>query len=226
MASIDDELAQIERDIRTLKIEYEQYFGGGRQRPPSDTQWRLENLMRRYAERMGDLSYGQRFRYNNLTQTYAKYQEMWRKKLIQKETGAQQHHFGAAAKAIEAARRAAAPADEHKRKSGSKVPGKRPGTSPAEKPASTDSESRAPHVEAFALRCSVAGEHEKIEELYHKLIEARRQTGEQAGAPSLKDFERFVQQKMRDLEGKGAHQVEYTVTVEGGRVKLKARIAG
>ena len=34
MATIDDELSQIERDIRTLKIEYEQYFGGGRPRPP------------------------------------------------------------------------------------------------------------------------------------------------------------------------------------------------
>jgi hypothetical protein len=222
MASIDDELAQIERDIRTLKIEYEQYFGGGRTRPPSDTQWRLETMLRRYAERMGDLSYGQRFRYNNLTQTYAMFQDMWRKKLIQKETGAQQRHFGAAAKAIEAARHAAVPADEHKRKSGSKPRG----TSPAEKPASTDSESHAPRVEAFALTCSVAGEHEKIEELYHKLIEARRETGEQAGAPSLKDFERFVQQKTRDLQEKGAHQVVYTVTVEGGRVKLKAKIAG
>jgi hypothetical protein len=94
MASIDDDLSQIERDIRTLKIEYEQYFGGGRKRPPADTQWRLENLMRRHSERIGDLNYGQRFRYNNLAQTYAKYQDMWRKKIAQKETGAQQHHFG------------------------------------------------------------------------------------------------------------------------------------
>ena len=31
-ADIDNELSQIERDIRTLKIEFEQYFGGGRSR--------------------------------------------------------------------------------------------------------------------------------------------------------------------------------------------------
>ncbi|MGH7839227.1 MAG: hypothetical protein ACREQC_15560, partial [Candidatus Binataceae bacterium] len=60
MATIDDELSQIERDIRTLKIEYEQYFGGGRSRPPTDTQWRVESLMRRYNERSGELSAGQR----------------------------------------------------------------------------------------------------------------------------------------------------------------------
>jgi hypothetical protein len=211
MASIDDELTQIERDIRTLKIEYEQYFGGGRKRPPNDTQWRLDSMLRRCAERAGELNYGQRFRYNNLTQTYAKYQDMWRKKLIQKETGAQQHHFGAAAKAIEAerARRAAtqggaaglaSAADERKRKGGDAA--------------------------SFALTfADPTREQEKIEELYRGLIEARRATGEQAGAPSLKDFERFVQQKTQELRKKGAHRVEYAVTIEGGRVRLKAKVS-
>src|SRR5271170_7084921 len=104
MATIDEDLSQIERDVRTLKIEYEQFFGGGRSRPPADTQWRVESLMRRYNERTAELSYGQRFRFNNLAQTYAKYVDMWRKKLIQKETSTKQHHFGAAAKAMEAER--------------------------------------------------------------------------------------------------------------------------
>ncbi|HVB85184.1 MAG TPA: hypothetical protein VNK23_00765, partial [Candidatus Dormibacteraeota bacterium] len=63
MATIDEELSQLERDIRTLKIEYEQFFGGGRKRPPADTQWRVETLVRRYNERTGQLSYGQRFRF-------------------------------------------------------------------------------------------------------------------------------------------------------------------
>jgi hypothetical protein len=196
MPSIDEELGQIERDIRTLKIEYEQFFGGGRKRPPSDTQWRLENLIRRYAERMGDLNYGQRFRYNNLTQTYAKYQDMWRKKLVQKEMGTPQHHFGAAAKEIEAARR----------------------SGEARSPSGVAERERRAHRED-------ARGPEKIEELYRKLMEARKQTGEEAFAPSFADFERFVEQKTRELQRKGAQQVEFTVAVEGGRVKLKAKVA-
>ncbi|MGB8674448.1 MAG: hypothetical protein WCD27_08845, partial [Candidatus Acidiferrales bacterium] len=104
MPTIDEELNQIERDTRTLKIEYEQFFAGGRSRPPADTQWRVESLMRRYNERVGELSTGQRFRFNNLAQTYAKYVEIWRKKTVQKESATQQHHFGAAARAIEAER--------------------------------------------------------------------------------------------------------------------------
>jgi len=210
MATIDEELSQLERDIRTLKIEYEQFFGGGRKRPPADTQWRVETLVRRYNERTGELSFGQRFRFNNLAQTYAKYSDMWRKKTVQKEAGTQQHHFGAAAKAIEAERaRAAAewaaahPEADRNGKSGRKA---------------------APQPFATAIG-DPEKEGEKVQELYAKLIEARDVTGESAGAPSLHDFERFVKQKTNALKEKGAHQIEYSVSVEGGRVKLKARVA-
>jgi len=213
MPTIDEELSQIERDIRTLKIEYEQYFGGGRPRPPADTQWRCENLIKRYSERGGDMNYAQRFRLNNLTQTYAKYQDMWRKKTAQKETGAQQHHFGAAAKAIEAerARRAA----EHQAIAG---PAATPG-------GESKSVAKRATASAFAMTVSdPSREQAKIEELYRKLIEARSETGEKAGTPSLKDFEGFVRKKTKDLQDKGGHEVEYSVSVESGRVKLKAKI--
>jgi hypothetical protein len=205
MATIDEDLSQIERDIRTLKIEYEQFFGGGRPRPPADTQWRVDTLIRRYNERTGDLTFGQRFRFNNIAQTYAKYQDMWRKKLMQKETGAQQHHYGAAAKAIEAERARKAAQDSGAAASGA---------------------SRTAAAGAFALSFSdPAREGDKIQTLYDKLIAARAETGESAGAPSLKDFERFVRQKTKDLQEKGGNEVEYSVSIENGRVKLKARVS-
>lgn len=203
MASIDDELGQIERDIRTLKIEYEQYFGGGRPRPPADTQWRVDSMMRRYNERIAELSVGQRFRFNNIQQTYAKYQDMWRKKLVQKETGAVQHHYGAAAKAIEAERARKAAVD-----------------------AASAAEAAARKASAFALSVSDPDhEQEKVNSLYQHLIDARSQTGESSGAPSLKDFERFVRQKTKELKDKGGRAVEYSVSIEGGRVKLKAKVS-
>jgi hypothetical protein len=223
MATIDEDLNQIERDIRTLKIEYEQFFGGGRPRPPADTQWRADNLMRRYNERMGDLNFGQRFRFNNLAQTYAKYQDMWRKKLMQKEGAISQRHFGAAAKAVEAerARQAA--------RNGSETPGAATPTGSTAAVASrvaADVAAVGPSAAAFALSVSdPAREKEKVQELYQKMIEARSETGERAGAPSLKDFERFVQQKTKDLQDKGGHEIEYSVSIEGGRVKLKARVS-
>src|SRR3981189_1398667 len=104
MATIDEDLGQIERDIRQLKIEYDQYFGGGRKRPPTEIEWRIDLLMKRYSERGGDLKSAQRFRFNNLSQTYAKYKDIFRKRTAQKEEGKIQRHFGAAAKEIETAR--------------------------------------------------------------------------------------------------------------------------
>jgi hypothetical protein len=214
--TVDEDLNQIERDIRTLKIEYEQFFGGGRKRPPADTQWRVDSTVRRLNERIGEFNFAQRFRLNNLTQTYAKYQDMWRKKTAQKETGMQQHHFGAAAKAIEAERARKAALDAGARAippAGSIDDAPRPEPRPQE-PA------------AFALAFSnPEHEREKVFTLYEKLIEARTEAGERANAPSLKDFERFVQQKTKELQDKGGREVEYTVGIEGGRVRLKARVS-
>src|SRR5512136_155597 len=104
MATIDEDLSQLERDIRQLKIEYDMYFGGGRKRPPTEIEWRIDLLVKRYSERGGDMKFGQRFRFTNLSQTYAKYKDVFRKRVAQREEGKVQRHFGAAAKAIEAER--------------------------------------------------------------------------------------------------------------------------
>src|SRR6201987_4328097 len=104
MATIDEDLSQLERDIRQLKIEYDMYLVGGRKRPPTEIEWRIELVVKRYGERGGDMKFGQRFRFSNLSQTYAKYKDVFRKRLAQREEGKVQRHFGAAAKAIEAER--------------------------------------------------------------------------------------------------------------------------
>lgn len=199
MASTDEDLSQLEKDIRTLKIEYEQYFGGGRKRPPADTQWRVELVIKRYGDRGADMNNGQRFRYSNLTQTYAKYTEIWRKRLQQKEEGKTRRHFGAAARAIEAERAERA----------ARVRGGKPAL-----------------IFATAVT-DPAKEANKIERLYRELLEARVRAGEKSVAPSLEHFQRFVRRKTQELkEKKGCEAVEYIVAVEGGRVKLKARVRG
>src|ERR1700739_1217780 len=80
LATIDEELGALERDIRQLKIEYDQFFGGGRKRPPNEIEWRIDLIVKKYGERSGDMKFGQRFRYNNLTQTYAKYKDIFRRR--------------------------------------------------------------------------------------------------------------------------------------------------
>jgi hypothetical protein len=203
MATIDEELAQLERDIRQLKIEYDQFFGGGRKRPPTEIEWRIEQLFKRYAERGGELKFGQRFRFNNLNQTYAKYKDIFRKKVQQREEGKVQRHFGAAAKAIEAER-------EHKL---------------AEAPAPA-AIATATEPAPFRMICSAPDqETEKVDQLYEAFLQAKQQAGEETGRLTREGFNEFVLKKTRDLQKqKNCKDVEYVVEVIEGQVKLKALV--
>src|SRR5258708_16000997 len=64
----------------------------------------MDLVVEKYGGRSGVGKDGQSVRYNSLTQHYAKYKDIFRKRLRQKEEGTVQRHFGAAAKAIEAER--------------------------------------------------------------------------------------------------------------------------
>src|SRR5216117_991961 len=176
MATIDEELATLEKDIRQLKVEYDQYFGGGRKRPPSEIEWRVDLLIKRYAERGGELKSAQRFRFNNLTQTYAKYKDVFRKKTKQKEEGTIQRHFGAAAKEIEAKR-----AKEHEKEAAAAA--------------------AAGNSKAFRMVCSKPeSEPEKVEKLYEAFLQAKQLAGEHTGKLSRSNFNQFVLKKTKELQ--------------------------
>lgn len=206
MATVDEDLSQIEKDIRQLKIEYDQFFGGGRKRPPTEIEWRLEILMKRYSERGGELKSAQRFRLANLSQTYAKYKDIFRKRLKQKEEGTVQRHFGAAAKAIEAER--AKHASEH----GQSIPA-----------SSTAGTGAAPGA-AFRMICTEPErESEKVGELYRALVQAKQTSGEDLGKLTPESFAEFVRKKTKNLQQeKNCKEVEYVVEIVDGQAKLKA----
>jgi hypothetical protein len=188
----DEDLIRLERDIRQLKIEFDQYFGGGRKRPPSDIEWRIEQLIKRYGDRAAEMNYGQRFRYGNLSQTYAKYREIFHKRMQRREEGAVERHYGAAARAIEAerarSRRAASP----------------------------------PSV---AITCSdLERESGKVDELYHAFREALQSSGESVERLSREKFEKFLLQKSDQIRKHRGQQLEFVVSVENGKARLKARV--
>ncbi len=85
--TVDEELSKLEEGIRRLKIEYEAYFNGGQPRPPTDSVFRVETAIKKYSDNSMKLNFGQRFRFNQLTQKYAVYRDLWRKRLKEKEEG-------------------------------------------------------------------------------------------------------------------------------------------
>jgi hypothetical protein len=201
MATIDEDLSQLERDIRQLKIEYDMYFGGGRKRPPTEIEWRIELIVKRYGERGGDMKFGQRFRFSNLSQTYAKYKDVFRKRLAQREEGKVQRHFGAAAKAIEAERAKAQAAT-----------------------AAAAASAETPKV--FRVVCTAPEkEADKVEQLYDAFVRAKQEAGEEMGKMTRAGFNEVVRKKTKDLQKeKNCNEVEYVVETVDGQVKLKALV--
>ena len=84
--TIDEELRLLDSHLRRLKIEYEIYFSNPTKRPPTDIEWKVLSLLRKFSDG-GRMSFSQRFRYNEIAQRYAIYSDLWRKKNRIREEG-------------------------------------------------------------------------------------------------------------------------------------------
>ena len=180
--SPDEELSKLEDNIRRLKIEFEAYFSGGQPRAPHDSVFRVDTTIKRFSDGITKLSFGQRFRFNQLVQKYAVYNDLWRRRTKEKEEG--RGKFGQ--------QRAAAAAK--------------------------------PDDGSYRVVCSnPEKEKEKVDQLLQAMVQARRQVGERADNIDPSQFAKFVSEKTRQLkESMGCERVQFSVSVEEGRVKFKA----
>jgi hypothetical protein len=214
MPTTEEDLNQLERDIRMFKIEFEQYFGGGKKRPPSDTEWRIDLIMKRYSERGLNLNSGQRFRYSTLAMTYSKYRQMFHKRMKQREEGVVEHHFGAAAKALEADRARAAARESAR--------------GPARKEREVENVSAKEQTEIAAFAATVTNadaETAVVRGLFDAFARAQQESGEAAGRMTLDQFRQFIRQKTEQLQKQNScREVEYRIEVKGGKASLKARV--
>ena len=48
--TIDEELTSLEENVRRLKVEYDIYFGGGSRRAPTDLDWRVQGMIKKYSD--------------------------------------------------------------------------------------------------------------------------------------------------------------------------------
>jgi len=200
--TVDEELNVLDEALRRLKIEYDMFFGGGSRKPPEDTEWRVKSLLKKYSDSQR-LNFAQRFRYNSIAQKYALFSDLWRKKLRIKEEGYQRPQD--AVLGIAGMRR-------------------------EEEQAAAEALEEAPEgqvaPEPFRVHCSdVEKEHDNVQKLFDAMMDARKQSGEAAGAGGNFDsFKAFVKKKTEQIrKDYGCHSVEYSVEVEKGQVRLKAK---
>ncbi len=207
----DEELSLLDDALRRLKVEYDVFFGGGSKKPPTDTEWRVQSLIKRYSDSQR-LTFAQRFKYNTIAQRYAIYSDLWRQKMKIKEEGYRRP--ADAALGIAGLRREEEVAAAQALAAGSAADQ----TSPSQ----TGSISMA---EPFRVTCSdPETEQDGIRSLYDAVVAAKRRAGEAAPTGSFESFRAFVKRKTEQLRRQyGCAAVEYVVEVTAGQVKLKAK---
>jgi hypothetical protein len=207
--TIDEELTVLESQLRRLKIEYEVYFSNPTKKPPTDIEWKVLSMLRKFSDG-ARLSFAQRFRYNEMAQRYAIYSDLWRKKSRIREEGYRRPQDallsvqGVRPESHEPERRAVY------------------GVSPA---AAAVAAAAAPALDAtITVQCSDARtEQDRVVKLYQALTEAKKKAGESVSG-NLDSFTSFVQKKTDQIRKQyGCPSVEYTVEMQNGQVRLKAK---
>ena len=209
----DEELNLLETQLRRLKIEYEVFFSNPTKRPPTDVEWKVLSLLRKFSDG-GRMSFSQRFRYNEMAQRYAIYSDLWRKKSRIREEGYRRPQD--ALLAVQGVR----PEEEHK-------PHHNPvyGLSHTAAAAAAAATAEAPAAsQPFTLHSAAdKAEREQVERLFNTLVAAKKKAGEKVSG-NLDSFSSFVQKKSEEIRKQyGCQDVEFSVELAEGHVKLKAK---
>jgi hypothetical protein len=204
--TIDEELNVLETQLRRLKIEYEVYFSNPTKRPPTDIEWKVLSLLRKFSDG-GRMSFSQRFRYNEMAQRYAIYSDLWRKKSRIREEGYRRPQD--ALLSVQGVR-----SEEESKPQHHPVYGlSQAATAVASAPATS---------QPFTMHESEAG-REQLERLYNTLVAAKKKAGENVSG-TLDSFSTFVQKKTQEIRKQyGCQDVEFSVELAEGHVKLKAK---
>jgi hypothetical protein len=208
--TIDEELTLLESQLRRLKIEYEVYFSNPTKRPPTDVEWKVLSLLRKFSDG-GRMSFQQRFRYNEMAQRYAIYSDLWRKKGRIREEGYRRPQD--ALLSVQGVR----PTEEHEAQH---HPVYGLGHAAAAAAAAAPSVNGGP----LTVQCSDARmEQGQVEKLYQALTDAKKKAGESVTG-NIESFASFVQKKTDQIRKQhGCQSVEYTVETQDGQVRLKAK---
>jgi hypothetical protein len=206
--TVDEELTLLETQLRRLKIEYEVYFSNPTKRPPTDVEWKVLSLLRKFSDG-GRMNFSQRFRYNEMAQRYAVYSDLWRKKGRIREEGYRRPQD--ALLSVQGVR-----PEEHESQHHQAYGVGQAATGAA--PAKSDD------AAALAIQCSdPRAEGDKVKQLYRALAEAKTKSGEK-NAGNFNSFQSFVQKKTDEIRKQyGCQAVEYSVETQGGQVRLKVK---
>jgi hypothetical protein len=192
----DQEMVQLEAEIRRLEAEYNMFFAGRLPRLPWETRARVDALVKRY-DRMTFRNTAERFRFASLQARYSSFVDLWERTLRQKEEGrptrGRQETPTSPSGSHEAA--AAGAGSTAAQKSGNRI------------------------VHVAALK-DPSQDAERLMELYERLSAARKEAGEQPVPYNA--FTEVVRAQVKKLGGEGT-DVAFHIAVKDGKVTLTAK---
>jgi hypothetical protein len=202
--TLDEELTVLDTQLRRLKIEYEIFFSNPTKRPPTDIEWKVLALLRKFSDG-ARMNFSQRYRYNEMAQRYAVYSDLWRKKSRIREEGYRRPQD--ALLSVQGVRVA-----EEERKPHHHAYG-----------VGHAAAAGAAASQPYTLHNVDQGEREQVERLYNTLVAAKKKAGENVTG-SIDSFATFVQKKTEQIRKQyKCEGVEYSVELTEGGVKLKAK---
>jgi len=199
----DEELNLLDSQLRRLKIEYEIFFSNPTKRPPTDIEWKVLAMLRKFSDG-GRMNFSQRYRYNEMAQRYAIYSDLWRKKCRIREEG-----YRRPQDALLSVQGVRIDEDEHKQQHHPVYGVGHAAAGAASQP--------------FTLHSVDQSEREQVERLYNTLVAAKKKAGENVTG-TIDSFTAFVQKKTDQIRKQyKCENVEYSVEIAEGQVKLKAK---
>jgi hypothetical protein len=194
-----EHISGLEEILRKLKSQYDQFFAGSRNLPPVEERKRFDRAMRELAKgRIRDNAV--RFRYNNLLNKWTMYQELWNRRMREKEEGPLQYQRRV--EALERAAEALAAAREGEER---------------------EREARVTTDEGQSyVKVTDSSNGPEIQALHQEIVRVSAEAGQKAA--SLGQVSTMIDSQMSKLrERYGDRAIGFRVEVVEGKIKLKAR---
>jgi hypothetical protein len=208
--AIDEDLNELELDIKRLRIEYEQFFRGAMKREPSVLRGKIQKTISSFMQ-TPPRNAMQKFRFNSLNARYQSFRQMWGRTMRQMEEGTyRQHQFKLKRKEEE--ERAARELEALQREQDA-LSVRRSAARPADA-AKPQAQAQAP--------APASG----LDRLAEALRTARQKTGESDAGVTRERLAAIVKKQTEAIRAaRGSDvKVKFKVVIEDNRAKLKATV--
>jgi hypothetical protein len=211
------ELQTLEAELKRLEAEYNLFFTGRLPRPPWETRARVDTLFKRY-DRMFIQNTGDRFKFQTLQSKWASYCELWERQMQKLEMGRPRFNRNKAPLPPGAA----PPAEATPPEVSQVIPlaaaqAQAQARGQASLPRSVRPQDGVVGVTSFK---DPAVQGDRVQELYERLIQAKRDAGEQPVA--FDKFQDLVRSQVSKLGTEG-REVAFRVAFKDGKVQLTAK---